>query len=294
MKLSEKIDCFTGVISSGNTPALGPVAEEVKCLTVFTDGCTDFLFEKAVPNPHYVFRLTNIQSADGAMAAIAAAQAWPEVRKIAHLHPDYSYGRNAFDHFNIVHEEAHPGQARRRVGGVAEARDHRVHGAHHEDDLRQAGPLVRLGVGRRLHRLLQAGPPLRPVQEDEGGDDPRFRRRAARARQGPPGGDRGGRPRQLPLPLSARESLAAERRVRQEVPRPLEGVSELRGGGRIHRAPHAEDRDREGQPPDRRLAGRGRDHRHAGRSLLGVPGRATCTSGPTTTRATRTPSRDSS
>ncbi|MGH6661066.1 MAG: ABC transporter substrate-binding protein, partial [Rhodospirillales bacterium] len=75
MKLSEKIDLFTGVISSGNTPALGPVAEELKCLTVFTDGCTDFLFEKAVPNPHYVFRLTNIQSADGVMAAIAASTA---------------------------------------------------------------------------------------------------------------------------------------------------------------------------------------------------------------------------
>jgi branched-chain amino acid transport system substrate-binding protein len=102
MKLSEKIDCFTGVVSSGNTPALGPVAEELKCLTIFTDGCTDFLFEKAVPNPHYVFRLTNIQSADGVMAAIAAAQAWPGMKKIAHIHPDYSYGRNAFDHFNIA------------------------------------------------------------------------------------------------------------------------------------------------------------------------------------------------
>src|SRR5439155_1048449 len=102
MKLSESIDCFTGVISSGNTPALGPVAEELKCLTVFTDGCTDFLFEKAVPNPHYVFRLTNIQSADGVMAAIAATQAWPKITKIAHIHPDYSYGRNAFDHFNIA------------------------------------------------------------------------------------------------------------------------------------------------------------------------------------------------
>jgi branched-chain amino acid transport system substrate-binding protein len=110
MKLSEKIDCFTGVISSGNTPALGPVAEEVKCLTLFTDGCTDFLFEKAVPDPHYVFRLTNIQSADGAMAAIGAAAAWPEVRKIAHLHPDYSYGRNAFDHFNIVMKKLIPGK----------------------------------------------------------------------------------------------------------------------------------------------------------------------------------------
>ncbi len=57
MKLSEKVDLFTGVISSGNTPALGPVAEELKLLTIFVDGCTDFLFDKAVPNPHYIFRI---------------------------------------------------------------------------------------------------------------------------------------------------------------------------------------------------------------------------------------------
>ena len=31
MKLEGKIDLFTGVISSGNTPALGPVAEELGC-----------------------------------------------------------------------------------------------------------------------------------------------------------------------------------------------------------------------------------------------------------------------
>ena len=83
----------------------------MKCLTIFVDGCTDFLFEKAVPNPHYIFRITNIQSADGVMAAIAATSAWPEVSaKIAHIHPDYSYGRNAFDHFNIVMKKLTPGK----------------------------------------------------------------------------------------------------------------------------------------------------------------------------------------
>src|SRR5580765_5665116 len=65
MKLSENIDLFTGVISSGNTPALAPVAEELGILTVLTDGCTDFVFDKADPEPKYVFRVTNIQSADG-------------------------------------------------------------------------------------------------------------------------------------------------------------------------------------------------------------------------------------
>ena len=75
LKLSEKIDFFCGITSSGNTPALGPVAEELKLLTIFVDGCTDFLFDKAVPNPHYIFRITNMQSADGVTGAVAAAMA---------------------------------------------------------------------------------------------------------------------------------------------------------------------------------------------------------------------------
>jgi len=108
LKLQEKIDFFCGITSSGNTPALGPVAEELKVLTIFVDGCTDFLFDKAVPNPHYIFRITNIQSADGATAAIAAAKTWPEVKRIAHIHPDYSYGRNAYDHYSIVTKKLLP------------------------------------------------------------------------------------------------------------------------------------------------------------------------------------------
>src|SRR5205809_5066510 len=109
LKLSENIDFFCGITSSGNTPALGPVAEELKLLTIFVDGCTDFLFDKAVPNPHYIFRITNMQSADGVTCAVAVARSWPEVRKIAHIHPDYSYGRNAFDHFTIAIQKLVPG-----------------------------------------------------------------------------------------------------------------------------------------------------------------------------------------
>ena len=108
LKLSENIDFFCGITSSGNTPALGPVAEELKLLTMFVDGCTDFLFDKAVPNPHYVFRTTNIQSADGCTTALAIAQTWPKSKRIAHIHPDYSYGRNEFDHLKIVMKKMMP------------------------------------------------------------------------------------------------------------------------------------------------------------------------------------------
>src|SRR5499427_2718450 len=109
MKLDANIDLFTGVISSGNSPALGPVAEELSLLTIFTDGCTDFLFDKAVPNPKFIFRITNIQSADGITAAVGVAQTWPNVRKIAHIHPDYAYGRNASEHFTLAIERPLPG-----------------------------------------------------------------------------------------------------------------------------------------------------------------------------------------
>jgi branched-chain amino acid transport system substrate-binding protein len=108
LKLSEKIDLFMGITSSGNTPALGPVAEELKLLTIFVDGCTDFLFDKAVPNPRYIFRITNIQSADGSTCAVGVALTWPQVKKVAHIHPDYSYGRNCFDHFSIVTKKLLP------------------------------------------------------------------------------------------------------------------------------------------------------------------------------------------
>jgi branched-chain amino acid transport system substrate-binding protein len=50
-----------------------------------------------------------MQSADGVTGAVAAAMTWPKTKKIAHIHPDYSYGRNAFDHFRIVMKKMVPG-----------------------------------------------------------------------------------------------------------------------------------------------------------------------------------------
>ena len=109
MKLSENIDLFTGVISSGNTPALGPVAEELQVLTLFNDGCTDFLFDKAVPKPKYTFRVTNIQSADGVTSAVGAAKAWPNAKRVGSIQPDYSYGRNVHEHFMLAFQKLVPG-----------------------------------------------------------------------------------------------------------------------------------------------------------------------------------------
>ena len=50
MRLSQKIDLFTGVISSGNTPALDRSPRELGVLTMFNDGCTDFLSTRQCPS----------------------------------------------------------------------------------------------------------------------------------------------------------------------------------------------------------------------------------------------------
>jgi hypothetical protein len=44
-------DCNNGGAHFRISRRSGPVAEELQVLTIFTDGCTDFLFDKAVPQP---------------------------------------------------------------------------------------------------------------------------------------------------------------------------------------------------------------------------------------------------
>jgi branched-chain amino acid transport system substrate-binding protein len=109
MKREAKINAFTGIASSQSTSALGPIAEELKTPTLFVDGGTDALFESIIPNPRYVFRVNNLQSADGAACAVAVAKTWPDVRRIAFLNLDYGYARSVFEHFHVAIKKLLPG-----------------------------------------------------------------------------------------------------------------------------------------------------------------------------------------
>jgi branched-chain amino acid transport system substrate-binding protein len=111
MKLSEKIDYFSGIIAAHNQLAVGPVVEELKLLTIMTEGCIDRLFEVEVPNPRYLFGMTNILSADGVTTALAVAKAWPDVKRIAVVHPDYAFGRWFQLHFDAAREKLLPASA---------------------------------------------------------------------------------------------------------------------------------------------------------------------------------------
>jgi len=108
MKLVEKIDYFSGVIAAHNQLAVGPVVEEMKLLTIMTEGCIDKLFEIELPNPHYLFGMTNILSADGVTTALAVAKTWPDAKRIAVINPDYAFGRWFQLHFDAAREKLLP------------------------------------------------------------------------------------------------------------------------------------------------------------------------------------------
>src|SRR6266508_5176148 len=108
MRLSEKIDYFSGIIAANNQLAVGPVVEELKLLTIMTEGRIDRLFEVEVPNPHYLFGMTNILSADGVTTAMAVARTWPDAHRIAVVHPDYAFGRWFQLHFEAARQKLMP------------------------------------------------------------------------------------------------------------------------------------------------------------------------------------------
>ena len=209
------------------------------------------------------------------------------VKRIAHIHPDYSYGRNAFDHFNIVMKKLVPGAEVVSEGwpklGTTDFTSHITKAISSKPDLLVSsvwgGDYVAMYKQALRYDMFKK---MKFATTIAFGVAPH-----AIGKDHPEGVDRG-RALQLLLQLPAEQSLAAQHRVREEVLRPLEGVPELPVGGRVLDALHAEDRGREGQQADGRLAGRRRDHQPARGRDARRARPATSTSAPTTTRATRT------
>ena len=100
--LQDKVDCVQGIVSSGVSLAMGPVAEDMKALTVFWDGTTQDGVKETMPNKHYVFSSTD-NECEAFMASLLAIKYWKgQFKRIAGINPDYSYGRNNFAAFQAL------------------------------------------------------------------------------------------------------------------------------------------------------------------------------------------------
>jgi branched-chain amino acid transport system substrate-binding protein len=95
--LDEKVDAVLGYLSSADCLGIGPVAEELKTLTI-ADGCgTSKLFERA--DYKYFFRAVNYEGSENVAAALYVLSMKPDVKTIAGLNQDYAWGRDSWETF---------------------------------------------------------------------------------------------------------------------------------------------------------------------------------------------------
>ncbi|MHB0868672.1 MAG: ABC transporter substrate-binding protein [Chloroflexota bacterium] len=104
--LQDKVDIVVGLISTGVSLAVGQAAEEVGVPILMWDGTTQDGTKETVPNPKWIFR-----SSDNEVEAIGAAILTPkyfkDVKTIAGINNDYSYGHDNWDTFKAILDRYH-------------------------------------------------------------------------------------------------------------------------------------------------------------------------------------------
>jgi branched-chain amino acid transport system substrate-binding protein len=100
--LQEKVDCVHGLISTGTSLAIAPIAEEERVLVMLHDGTTQDGVKETMANPNFVFRSTD-NECEAVMASLLAVKYFKgKFKTIANISPDYSYGRNNWEAFRQI------------------------------------------------------------------------------------------------------------------------------------------------------------------------------------------------
>jgi branched-chain amino acid transport system substrate-binding protein len=96
----QNVDLVIGYISSGDTLAIAPVAEELKKLTVFFDSGTPRIFEDA--SYKYVFRTGSHSTMDSVGAALYVTEMKPNIKKYAGINQNYAWGQDSWSDFEAA------------------------------------------------------------------------------------------------------------------------------------------------------------------------------------------------
>jgi branched-chain amino acid transport system substrate-binding protein len=93
----QKVNAVIGYISSGDILAIAPVAEELKTITVAFDTGTTRLFEEH--SYKYVFRTRPTATMDGVGAARYLVAIKPDLKSVAGINQNYSWGQDSWRDF---------------------------------------------------------------------------------------------------------------------------------------------------------------------------------------------------
>jgi branched-chain amino acid transport system substrate-binding protein len=96
-----------GVISTGNGLAIAPVAEDFGQLWLSWDGTTQKGVIETMPKTKYAFKSAN-NEAEAVGGARLTAKHFPDIRTVAGINPDYSYGRNCWEAYQTVLKRSNP------------------------------------------------------------------------------------------------------------------------------------------------------------------------------------------
>src|SRR6202165_813955 len=100
--LQEKVEAAHGLISTGVSLGVAPVAEEEQALLVMWDGTTQDGVKETMANPRYVFRSTD-NECEAVMGSLLAIKYFKgKFKRVAGINPDYSYGRNNWEAFRQI------------------------------------------------------------------------------------------------------------------------------------------------------------------------------------------------
>lgn len=98
----EKVDMVIGYNSSGDCNAIAPVAEDLKVLTNFFHCGNPQLFEEIVTSPKYSVRTAPHGTMDQVAAARYMIEKIPNLKTIAGINQNYSWGQDAWAEFNAA------------------------------------------------------------------------------------------------------------------------------------------------------------------------------------------------
>ena len=102
----EKVDAVLGYDGSGNCLAIAPIAEQLKALAIFSGCGTPRLFEEA--EYKYVFRAGAHGTMDNVALARYVSTKMPNVKTMAGLNQNYSWGQDSWRDFKLSMEQLMP------------------------------------------------------------------------------------------------------------------------------------------------------------------------------------------
>jgi branched-chain amino acid transport system substrate-binding protein len=98
----QRVECVQGIVSTGTSLSVAPVAEQSKSLLILWDGTTQNGVKDTMPDSRYVFKSTD-NECEAVMGSLLAVKYYKgKFKKIAGMNPDYSYGRNNWEAFKQI------------------------------------------------------------------------------------------------------------------------------------------------------------------------------------------------